>query len=130
MSRHIYTCTPTHTYTRAHERSHTHSLSLSLSLSLSHTYTCTSIYIYIYIEREREGESEREFIGLQLEKKIRFLLSDKAVFRMIDYLSIVVHVFASRILMSFSVHETLLTRELNASSSFRETKSCVELSPC
>ena len=40
-------------------------------------------------------------------KKLRFILSDWSDFYMIDNLSIGVNDFASRILMSFSVDETL-----------------------
>ena len=41
-------------------------------------------------------------------------------FHMIDNLSISVHIFASRRLMSFSVDEILLPRYVNLSTSFRE----------
>ena len=40
-------------------------------------------------------------------KKLRFLLSVRSDFHMTDSLSIVVHAFASRVLMSVSVDETL-----------------------
>ena len=43
-------------------------------------------------------------------KKLRFILSVRSDFHMIDSLSIFVHAFASRVLMSFSVDETLLPR--------------------
>ena len=43
-------------------------------------------------------------------KKLRFILSDKIDFYMIDNRSIAAHAFASRILISFSVDETLLPR--------------------
>ena len=43
-------------------------------------------------------------------KKLRFILSDKSDFHIIDKLLIAVHAFASRILMSFSVDEILLVR--------------------
>ena len=41
-------------------------------------------------------------------KKLRFILSDESDFDIINNLSIAVYAFASRILMSFSVDETLL----------------------
>ena len=41
-------------------------------------------------------------------KKLRFILSVMSDFHMIDSLSIAVHAFVSRVLMSFSVDETLL----------------------
>ena len=43
-------------------------------------------------------------------KKSRFILSDKSDFHMTDNLSIAVHAFASHVLISFSVEETLLPR--------------------
>ena len=42
-------------------------------------------------------------------KKLRFILSVRSDFHMIDRLSIAVHAFVSRVSMSFSVDETLLT---------------------
>ena len=62
-------------------------------------------------------------------KKLRFILSDRSDFHMTDNQSIVVHVFASRELMSFSVDETLLPRYGNLSTSFREPPFSVEMSP-
>ena len=41
-------------------------------------------------------------------KKLRFILSVRSDFHMIDSLLLVVHAFASRVLMSVSVDETLL----------------------
>ena len=41
-------------------------------------------------------------------KKLRFILSVKSNFYMTDSLSVAVHAFASLVLMSFSVDETLL----------------------
>ena len=61
-------------------------------------------------------------------KKLRFNLSDRIDFHMIDNLSIAVHSFASRILMSLSVDETLLPRYVNLSANFRESPSRMELS--
>ena len=43
-------------------------------------------------------------------KKLRFILSVRSDFHMIESLSIAVHVFVSRVSMSFSVDETLLPR--------------------
>ena len=48
---------------------------------------------------------------------------------MTDNLSIAVHAFASRVLMSFSVDEMLLPRYVNLSASFREPPFNVEMSP-
>ena len=48
---------------------------------------------------------------------------------MTDSLLIAVHVFASRVLMSVSVNETLLLRLVNFSTSFRELPFSVEMSP-
>ena len=53
-------------------------------------------------------------------KKLCFILLDKSDFRMIDKLSIAVHDFAMRILMSFSVDVTLLPRCVNLFANFRE----------
>ena len=52
-------------------------------------------------------------------KKLRFILSVRSDFYMIDSLSITVHAFVSRVSMSFSVDETLLPRSVNLSTSFR-----------
>ena len=43
-------------------------------------------------------------------KKLCLILSDKSKFRMTESLSSAVHAFASRVLMLFSVDETLLPR--------------------
>ena len=43
-------------------------------------------------------------------KKLRFILSVRFDFHMIESLSIAVHAFVSRVSMSFSVDETLLPR--------------------
>ena len=48
---------------------------------------------------------------------------------MTDSLSIAVHAFASRVLMSVAVDETLLPRLVNLSTSFRELPINVEMSP-
>ena len=62
-------------------------------------------------------------------KKLRFILSVRFDFHIIDSLSIAVHAFVSRVSMSFSVDETLLPRWVNLSTSFREVPSSVEMSP-
>ena len=51
---------------------------------------------------------------------MRFILSDMFDFHMTDSLSITDHAFASRVLMSFSVDETLPPRYVNLSTSFKE----------
>ena len=43
-------------------------------------------------------------------EKLRFILSDRSDFNMTDNQLIAAHVFASHVLMSFSVGETLLPR--------------------
>ena len=45
--------------------------------------------------------------------KLRFILSDKSVISMVDNLSIAVHAIVSRILMSFSVDETVFPMSVN-----------------
>ena len=55
-------------------------------------------------------------------------ISDRSDFHMIDNLSIAVHAFARRILMSFSVDETLLPRYMNLSTNFMEPPFRVEMS--
>ena len=62
-------------------------------------------------------------------KKLRFILSVRFDFHMIESLLIAVHAFISRVSMSFSVHEMLLPRQVNLSTSFREVPSSVEMSP-
>ena len=54
-------------------------------------------------------------------KKLSFISSDRLDFHMIVSLSIAVHAFARRILMSLSVDEALLPRYVDFSSNFRET---------
>ena len=56
-----------------------------------------------------------------LRKKLRFILSDKFDFHIINNPSIAVHAFASHVLISFSVHETLLSRYVNLFTTFRES---------
>ena len=46
-------------------------------------------------------------------KKLRFILSVRSDFHMTDSLSIAVHIFASHVLTSVSVDETLLPRKVN-----------------
>ncbi len=62
-------------------------------------------------------------------KKLRFILSVRSDFHMIDCLSIAVHAFVSRVSISFSVDEILLPSWVNLSTSFREVLSRVEVSP-
>ena len=62
-------------------------------------------------------------------KKVRFILSKRFDFHIIDNLSIAVHASASRILMSFSVDEMLLPNEVNLSTNFREPSFSVKMSP-
>ena len=53
-------------------------------------------------------------------KKLRYILSVRFDFHMINSLSIAVYAFVSCVSMSFSVDETLLPRWVNLSTSFRE----------
>ncbi len=62
-------------------------------------------------------------------KKLCFILSVRSDFHMTDSLLIAVHAFASRVLMSVSVDETLFPRKVNLSTSFREVPSSEEMSP-
>ena len=48
---------------------------------------------------------------------------------MTESLLIAVHAFASHMLMSFSVDETLLPKKVNLSTRFRDLPFSVELSP-
>ena len=58
--------------------------------------------------------------------KMFFLLSN---FYMIDNLSIAAHAFFSRILMSFSVDETLLPRDVKLSTEFSKPPFSVKMTP-
>ena len=60
-------------------------------------------------------------------KKLRFILSDRSDFHMINNLSIAVHTFARHILMS--VDEMLLPRYVNFSTNFSELSFSVEIFP-
>ena len=60
-------------------------------------------------------------------KKLRFILSESSDFHMIDSLSRAYHAFASCVLMSFSVDEMLLVRQVNLSTSFKESTVRVEM---
>ena len=62
-------------------------------------------------------------------KKFRFILSGRSDFHIIDSLSIAVHTFVRRILISLSVNETLLPRYMNLSTNFREPSFRVEMAP-
>ena len=50
-------------------------------------------------------------------------------FHMTESLSVAAHAFASRVSMSVSVDETLLPRQVNLSTCFRELPFSVEMSP-
>ena len=54
-------------------------------------------------------------------KELCFILSDKFDFHMINNLLIAVHAFASRILMSFSVEETLVHSKLLGTTNIHTT---------
>ena len=62
-------------------------------------------------------------------KKLRFILSVRSDFHMTKRLFIAVHAFASHVMMSASVDETLLPRQLNLWTSFRVLPFSVEMSP-
>ena len=62
-------------------------------------------------------------------QKLHFILSVRSDFHMIDSLSIAVPVIVSRVLMSFSVDETLLPWKVNLSIRFKELPPRVEMSP-
>ena len=61
-------------------------------------------------------------------KKLRFILLERFDFHMPDNLSIVGHAFVSRVLITFSVDETLLPRKVNLSTSFRKPPFSEEMS--
>ena len=63
-------------------------------------------------------------------KKLQFILSDRFGFHITDNLSIAVHLFASHVLMSFSVDETLVPRYGNLATRFREPSFRVEMVLC
>ena len=60
--------------------------------------------------------------------RMSFILSDRYDFDMIDSPSIADYAFASRVLMSFSVDETLLLRLVNLFISFKELPVRMEIS--
>ena len=62
-------------------------------------------------------------------KKLCFILLISYDFHMTDSLSIAVHAFASCMLMSVSVDETLLPRQGNLSTSFKDLPFSVEMTP-
>ena len=62
-------------------------------------------------------------------KKLRFILSVRSDFHIIDSLLIAVHAFVSLVSMSFSVDSTLLPRYVNLSTSLSGVPSRVEMSP-
>ena len=55
-------------------------------------------------------------------------MSSSSDFHMTDSLSKAVHAFVSRVSMSLLVDETLLPRQVNLSTSFREQPPSVEMS--
>ena len=61
-------------------------------------------------------------------KKLQIILSDMSDFHMIDKLSVAVKAFTRRILMSFSVNETLLPKYVNLSTNLREPPFRVAIS--
>ena len=62
-------------------------------------------------------------------KKLLFILSDSSDIQLTDSLSNVLHAFASYVLISFSIDETLLSRKVNLSTSFRDPLFSEEMSP-
>ena len=62
-------------------------------------------------------------------KKLRYILSGRSDFHIIDSLLIAVHAFVNLVSMSFLVYETLLPRYVNLSTSLRGFPSRVEMSP-
>ena len=62
-------------------------------------------------------------------KKLRFILLVRSDFHRTYSLSMAVNAFASHVLMSVSVDETVLPRSVNLSTSFRELPFSVEISP-
>ena len=62
-------------------------------------------------------------------KKLRFILSVRSDFHIVDSLLIAVHAFVNLVSMSFSVDSTLLPRYVNLSTSLRGVPSRVEMSP-
>ena len=59
-------------------------------------------------------------------KKLRFILSVRSDFHMIESLSLAVHTFVSRVSMSFSVDETLLPNNSKNNSYFSFPSSAGE----
>ena len=71
------------------------------------------IYIYIYILAKIYALRRAQLFKLlynKIWKKLRFILSVRSDFYMIDSLSIAIHAFVSHVSISFSVDETLLPR--------------------
>ena len=62
-------------------------------------------------------------------KKLRFILSEWSVLHMTYSLSINIDTFASRVLISFSVYETLLPRYVNLPTRFRDPPLSAEMFP-
>ena len=82
-----------------------------------------SQYVYVYAVRPySRTDTTADW------KKLRFLLSDRFDFHMINNQSVAVHAFARHIVMLFSVDETLLPRYVNLSTDFREPPFTVKMS--
>ena len=62
-------------------------------------------------------------------KELRFILSDKSNFHMIDSLSIAIHAFTRRIWTSLSVGEKLLPTYVNMSTNLRKPQFKMEVAP-
>ena len=107
---------------------------------------CIIICMHIYIARSILVRLPSTFLPIHLvsvhvvhpynsidttaaRKKLCFILSGRSDFYMTDSLSMVVHTFASSVLMSFSVDKMLLTRYVNLSTNFRDLPFSVEMSP-
>ena len=97
--------------------------------------TC-SIELVTFLWNFRQGFPPHAYLAytwrihiVVLTQKMRFNKSDRSDFHMTDNLLIAVHVFASRMLMSFSVDRTLLPMEVKLTTDFRDTSFCVEVFP-
>ena len=73
-------------------------------------------------------ESIQQYWHDRIFEKMRFILSERFDFHMIDNLSKALHAFASCVLMSFSVDERLLHVLVNLSTSLRDLPFNVEMS--
>ena len=75
-----------------------------------------SSFLYFCLVRIHVLHPSSRIDTITVWKKLRFILSDRSDFHMIDNLSIAVHAFTSYILMSFSVDKMLLPRYMNLST--------------